>query len=86
MPPDKKGKKLNNPLDLFGQPVDIGEYVVGGQGHELAVYRVLKITPKMVRIAKVNAKTDRAKKGALRYSNELVKVDEKLVTFYLMTH
>jgi len=75
-----KGK----PLDLFGQPINAGDVVIGGQGHELAVYRVLRITPKMVRIASVKAKTDAAKKGKLRYSNELFKVDDKLVTFYLM--
>ncbi len=71
-------------LDLFGQTVDIGDYVLGGHGHELSVYKILKVTPKMVRIAKINAKTRAAKKGKLRYSNELFKIDEKLVTFFLM--
>jgi len=73
-----------SPKDLFEQPLAIGDYVVGGTGHALELYKVLKITPKMVRIARANAKTDKAKKGKLRYSNELVKVDNQLVTFYLM--
>ncbi len=71
-------------LDLFGQTVDIGDYVLGVHGHELSVYKILKVTPKMVRIAKINAKTRAAKKGKLRYSNELFKIDEKLVTFFIM--
>jgi len=76
--------KNKNPIDFFGQTIGAGDYVVGGQGHELALYRVLRLTPKMVRIAKFNAKTDAAKKGKLRYSNELLKVDNGLVTFYVM--
>jgi len=70
--------------DLFGQVVDVGDYVLGGHGHELSVYKILKATPKMVRIAKIHAKSRAAKKGKLRYSNELFKIDAKLVTFYLM--
>ena len=74
----------NKPIDLFGQEVGPGDFVLGGAGHELAVYKILRVTPKMVRIAKITAKTKKAKKGALRYSNELFKIDEQLVTFYLM--
>ena len=77
---------IQTPLDLFGQEVAIGDYVLGGQGHELALYRVLKVTPKMIRIAKLTAKTAKAKKGKLRYSNELFKIKHELVTFYLMKH
>lgn len=72
------------PDDFFGQPISTGDYVIGAQGHNLAIYKVLRMTPKMVRIAKITAKTAKAKKGALRYANELMKVDEKLVTFHLM--
>ena len=70
--------------DLFGQPVDIDDFVIGGQGHELAVYKVIRITPKMIRVAKVGAVTTSAKKGKLRYANELFKIDQALATFYLM--
>lgn len=70
--------------DLFGQAISPGDFVVGAQSKILSVYKVLRITPKMVRVVNIKAKTNTAKKGTLRYSNELLKIDEKLVTFYLM--
>ena len=73
-----------NPTDLFGQAIDIGDFVIGGHGHGLAIYKVTKITPKMIRIVNVKARTNSAKKGQLRYCNELAKIEETLVTFYLM--
>ena len=72
------------PIDYLGQEVNPGDFVVGATGHGLAIYKVLRITPKMVRIVSITAKTDRAKKGKLRYANELLKVEEKIVTFHLM--
>ena len=86
MPAGGKKSLADKPVDLFNAEINPGDFVIGGQGHELAVYKVLKITPKMVRIAPYNAKTDKAKKGKLRYSNELVKLEDSQVTYYLMTH
>lgn len=74
------------PKDLFGQIINPGDFVVGGQSNAIAVYRVMKLTPKMVRIVSVTASSPWAKKGKLRYANELLKIEEQLVTFYLMTH
>ena len=74
------------PRDFLGQELSIGDYVIAGQGHELSLYEVLRITPKMVRVVKYNAQTSNAKKGKLRYSKELLKVDSSLVTFYIMSH
>lgn len=71
-------------LDFLGQEVVPGDYVVGADGHTLSIYKVTKITPKMVRIVSINAKSVQAKKGKLRYATELLKVDDKIVTFYLM--
>lgn len=75
---------MEAPRDLFEQEISIGDYVVGGQGHELGIYRVTKLTPKMIRIVSIKAKTDKQKKGKLRYSNELLRVDSKMVTFYIL--
>lgn len=72
------------PEDLFGQSINLGDFVVGAQSKILSVYKVIRITPKMVRVMNIKAKTHSQKKGTLRYSNELLKIDEKLVTFFLM--
>lgn len=72
------------PQDFFGQDIEIGDFVLGAQGHELQIYKVIKITPKMIRIVNINAQTHKAKKGKLRYAKELAKVDGKLATFHVM--
>ena len=74
----------DKPIDLFGQEINVDDYVIGGQSNELAIYKVMRITPKMVRIVNIHAKTKSAKKGKLRYAGELFKIEEHLVTFYLM--
>ena len=74
----------DKPTDLFGQEINVDDFVIGGHGHELAIYKVLRVTPKMLRIVDVDAKTKSAKKGKLRYAGELFKIEEHLVTFYLM--
>lgn len=71
-------------LDLFGQEVEIGDFVLGSNGHQLACYTVVRKTPKMVCIVKIGAKTSKAQKGTLRYADELFKIDSQMVTFYLM--
>lgn len=68
--------------DFLGQELNENDFVIAGQGHELAIYRVMKLTPKMVRVVSLKATTRNAKKGKLRYGNELFKVDEHLVTYY----
>lgn len=70
--------------DLLQQSLDIGDFVVAYSGYELTVYKVAKLTTKMVRIVRLNAKTVKSKKGQLRYGTELVRIDEKLVTYYMM--
>ena len=74
----------DKPEDLFGQVISVDDFVIGGQRNELAIYKVMRITPKMIRIVNIHAKTKAARAGILRYAGELFKIDEHLVTFYLM--
>lgn len=72
--------------DFVGQEVTVGDIVVAatGFGHELTMYEVIAMTPKMVRVRMLGAKTPKTKKGALRYSKELVKVNEEIATFHIL--
>ena len=70
--------------DFFGRIIQIGDIVIAASGHALQCYKVVKLTPKMVRVVKFNPKTSKSKKGMLRYSKELLVVDGKMATFYLM--
>ena len=73
-----------NPQDLFGQSIDVGNVVVAARGHALEFYKVTKLTPKMVRIVKFGANTSYEKKGILRYANQLLKVDDQMATFIML--
>ena len=70
--------------DLFGQTVAPGDFVIAADSHTLALYRVLRITPKMIRVVNIKAKSKTALKGKLRYPQELFKIEEHMATFYLM--
>jgi len=70
--------------DLFGQDLQPGHFVVAATSYSLDVYRVKHLTEKMVRIISIHAKTRQALKGNLRYSKDLLRIDDTLVTFYLM--
>lgn len=67
--------------DFLNQYIDIGDFVVAAYRSDLGCYKIIKITPKMFRIVNINAKTKEAKKGKLRYGQELLKIDAKLVTY-----
>ena len=70
--------------DYLGQEICVGDYVLAADRHELAIYQVIKITPKQVRIVRPEAETRKEQKGVLRYSKELYKVDPEVVTFHLL--
>jgi len=70
--------------DMFDQELAIDDFVVAAHGHKLACYKIIKITPLMVRIVRLNAKSKSAAKGTLRYADELLRVDDRMVTFLLL--
>lgn len=70
--------------DYFGQELEIGDYVLGADRHDINVYMIINITPKMVRIVKPEAQTRQEQKGVLRYSNQLYKVTPELATFHIL--
>lgn len=78
---------MNNIIyDFVGQDLKEGDYVIASTGkfNKLKCFKVIKFTDKMVRIVDINAKTYKQKKGILRYSDELFKIDEKTVLVMLL--
>jgi hypothetical protein len=70
--------------DLLGRTLGIGNFVVANWwGNDLAVYSVVKITPKMVRLKRLqHNKTNNTKTV---YPHQTIKIkDEKEVTFLLL--
>jgi len=68
--------------DFFNQPINIDDLVVmADKWKSFSVNKVLKFTPKMVRVEKV----DGVGTSKLVYPDTCMVVDPKLVTFYMLT-
>jgi hypothetical protein len=68
--------------DFFGQPLEIGDYVVTAWNTvgepSVSLYKIMGFTDSNVRVVRVEAKKP---KVAHRRAKNLVKVDPALVTF-----
>ena len=71
-------------LDYFNQELEIGDTVLAADGHLLHLYKVIKITPKMIRVVRLDATVRTELKGVLRYAVELCKIDNELVSYHIM--
>lgn len=68
--------------DIFGKLVQVGDFVVTTYyGKEIAVYSVIKLTPKMVKLQRIGRK---GWTGTNAYPANLVKVDGPEVTMYVL--
>lgn len=59
--------------DLLGTELKIGDIVAVARGNSLWVYRVCKITPKMIRAR--HLKSNPTSNGELVYSSNVIKLD-----------
>lgn len=67
--------------DTLGKDLEVGDFVAFPQGNHLFLGTVTKLNPKMVQIKKVNRKYTINK-----YSLDLVKLDIKDLTIYLLSN
>jgi len=72
--------------DLLGNPIVEGSPVGYADGNTIKVGTVEKMTPKMVKIRKLRTgdKRYRSSETLLRYPYDIVVLDQKLVTMYLL--
>jgi hypothetical protein len=61
-------------LDKFCAEVDVGDYVCGSYSNGLAVFRVVDITPKMIKIQHYLGKTERSIRSC--YARDVIKLTE----------
>lgn len=76
------------PRDLFGTEMKVGSWVAYGDGNQVRMGRIIKITVKMVRVQDFKSpqkdlRTDRAT-GSLRYAAECVVLAEHQVMWYIL--
>jgi hypothetical protein len=73
--------------DLMGSEIEIGKPVAYPQGNILKIGFVEKLTPKMVRIKKLVDKSRpdyRSTTSVVKYPQDIVMLNEKLVTMHLL--
>lgn len=71
--------------DLVGKPLAVGAPVAYSERNMLRVGFIEKFTPKMVRIVKTKSNTNRyGSPSVAKYPYDVVMLDEKLVTMYLL--
>ena len=76
------------PRDLFGTEMKVGSWVAYGDGNQVRMGRIIKITVKMIRVQdfkrpQKDRRTDRDT-GSLRYAEECVVLDERQVMWYIL--
>ena len=71
--------KINNHVDLLGQDISIGAHVVSYDGHNLGMFVVEKINPKMVKVRKLKYKST-----CLRYPHDLMVIDRDKAVFKIL--
>jgi hypothetical protein len=67
--------------DILGNVIKIGDSVVYPSHNSLKIATVVKINPKMVNVTAVGRKIPDRK-----YPSDLLVVDDRKITLYLLTH
>lgn len=70
--------------DILGQPLEVGDCVVFPSSNTMYVGKIVKINPKMVKVAKVP--NGRYNSQWNKYPSDLAKVSGAEVTMYLLKH
>ena len=75
---------MNIPInDFLGQELNIGDYVVSNDYNSLNLYKIVKITNKMIKIAKIIFKRKRPARYV--YGSAILKIDKDVALMYMLT-
>lgn len=80
----KKSPVLEEHRDGLNNLLSVGDYVAYPTGNSLRFGRVVKLTPKMVRV--VPAASKYSTNGLNKYAFDLVRLESSAMTFYLLKH
>lgn len=82
---------MKNPVihhDILGKEICVGQFVASYNGNGLAVFRVARMTPKMVRITrdrKAYSGSGTRQESVVRYGFDLVILDTEEVVLHQLT-
>ena len=69
-------------VDRLGRPIELGNYVAVGHHNGLMIAQVIKLNPKMIKIAKVPP--GRFVSEYNKYPTEMVVLDSDEMVFYIL--
>lgn len=75
-------KEVPQHKDIFGQDLVVEDCVVYPQSNSMRIGKIVKINPKMISVKELSSKGWRS--DALKYPDDLVKVQGPEVTMYLL--
>jgi len=80
-------KKKPTQVDILGQPLEVGNYAAVGKGNQLFIGKIVKVTPKMMRVKGFGSNApyqSRSDEGCLVYSNNTILLSgEDTITYIL---
>lgn len=74
----------NMHCDLLGRKVNEGDHVAFTHHNSLFVGKVIKVTPKQVRVIPIGTKIYRADSGYLKYTDQCVLIGGPELTYHLL--
>ena len=70
---------VNEPKDILGKPLQVGDLVAMSSYNNLVIAFVDKINPKMIRVKRPDSNWTQNK-----YSRDLIKIDDRDAVVYLL--
>lgn len=67
--------------DKLGQRLNVGDFVAWSSQYSLAIGKIAKFTPKMIKVSNAETKTS---KTINKYSGDCILLDNKLVTLWVL--
>lgn len=61
--------------DMLGYEVSIGDFVCGPYNNELGIFKVIDLTPKMIKVQHYKGKTARSIRAA--YARDIIKLTDE---------
>lgn len=68
--------------DALGKTIEVGDFVAFPESNHLALGKITKLNPKMVKVLKL----PRAKSDYNKYPGDIVKVDNAQMTWFMLKH
>jgi len=71
-------------LDMFLQPLEVGDIVVSRNRGDIMPATIVAFSPKMVKMKKIHTNTYRAADEFYNYSNQIAKMDQQNAMLWLL--